>query len=135
MRFRLPELLLMRVDKMTMATSVEARVPFLDHEFVGLAMGISQKAKLDGGRPKHLLKRAVRGVIPDDIIDRPKQGFRVPVQEWLSESVRDVHQRQTARLLRPHRLFPLGAGGAPAGPPRRSGVVSAEFRVMAREMD
>ncbi|MBI3760530.1 MAG: asparagine synthase (glutamine-hydrolyzing) [Chloroflexi bacterium] len=87
LRFRLPELLLMRVDKMTMATSVEARLPFLDHEFVGLAMSIPQKVKLDGGHPKHLLKRAVRGVIPDEIIDRPKQGFRVPVEEWLSESL------------------------------------------------
>jgi asparagine synthase (glutamine-hydrolysing) len=87
LRFRLPELLLMRVDKMTMATSVEARVPFLDHEFVALAMSIPQKSKLDGGHPKHLLKRAVRGVIPDEIVDRPKQGFRVPVEEWLSESL------------------------------------------------
>jgi asparagine synthase (glutamine-hydrolysing) len=117
LRFRLPELLLMRVDKMSMATSVEARVPFLDHEFVGLAMSIPQKTKLDGGHPprggasssssnrrgeqrnggprrifdeleaKHLLKRAVRGLLPDEIIDRPKQGFRVPVHEWLSESL------------------------------------------------
>jgi asparagine synthase (glutamine-hydrolysing) len=87
LHFRLPELLLMRIDKMTMATSVEARVPFLDHEFVGLAMSIPQQAKLNGGHPKHLLKRAVRGLIPDEIIDRPKQGFRVPVEEWLAESL------------------------------------------------
>jgi asparagine synthase (glutamine-hydrolysing) len=87
LRFRLPELLLMRVDKMTMATSVEARVPFLDHEFVGLAMSIPQRSKLNGGHPKHLLKRAVRGVIPDEIINRPKQGFRVPVEEWLAEGL------------------------------------------------
>ena len=87
LRFRLPELLLMRVDKMSMATSVEARVPFLDHEFVALAMSIPQKAKLNGGHPKHLLKRAVRGLIPDEIVDRPKQGFRVPVEEWLAESL------------------------------------------------
>ena len=87
LRMRLPELLLMRVDKMTMATSVEARVPFLDHELVGLAMSISQRQRLNGYQPKHILKQAVRGLIPDEIIDRPKQGFQVPVSQWLSESL------------------------------------------------
>ncbi|MEK9164562.1 MAG: asparagine synthase (glutamine-hydrolyzing) [Chloroflexota bacterium] len=88
LRLRLPELLLMRVDKMTMATAIEARVPYLDHEFVGLAMSIPQRIKLGGGyRPKHLLKTAVRGLIPDAIIDRPKQGFRVPVADWMSEAL------------------------------------------------
>jgi asparagine synthase (glutamine-hydrolysing) len=82
LKLRLPELLLMRVDKMTMATAVEARVPFLDHEFVQFAMGIPQTTKMRGGALKHLLKRAVRGVIPDPIIDRRKQGFGVPVAEW-----------------------------------------------------
>ncbi len=87
LRMRLPELLLMRVDKMSMATSVEARVPFLDHEFVGLVMGISQQDKLNGFQPKQLLKKAVRGLIPDEIIDRPKQGFQVPVREWLDQEL------------------------------------------------
>jgi asparagine synthase (glutamine-hydrolysing) len=84
LRLRLPELLLMRVDKMSMATSIEARVPFLDHEFVGLVMSIPERVKLNGmATTKHLFKQAVRGLIPDDIIDRPKQGFSVPVDEWL----------------------------------------------------
>ncbi|MBM4423123.1 MAG: asparagine synthase (glutamine-hydrolyzing) [Chloroflexi bacterium] len=88
LRLRLPELLLMRVDKMTMATSVEARVPYLDHEFVGLAMSIPQRLKVgEAIEPKRLLKRAVRGLIPDAIIDRPKQGFRVPVVEWMAEAL------------------------------------------------
>src|SRR3990172_5563020 len=88
LRLRLPELLLMRVDKMTMATSVEARVPYLDHEFVGLAMSIPQRLKVgEAIEPKHLLKQAVRGLIPDNIIDRPKQGFRVPVAEWMAEAL------------------------------------------------
>ena len=82
LKLRLPELLLMRVDKMSMATAVEARVPFLDHEFVQFAMGIPQPTKTRGGELKHILKRAVRGVIPDEIIDRRKQGFGVPVAEW-----------------------------------------------------
>jgi asparagine synthase (glutamine-hydrolysing) len=83
LNLRLPELLLMRVDKMTMGTSVEARVPFLDHEFVALALGIPEEVKTRGGVLKTVLKRAVRGVIPDSIIDRPKQGFGVPVHEWI----------------------------------------------------
>lgn len=87
LRMRLPELLLMRVDKMSMATSVEARVPFLDHVFVEQMMQLPQQVKLPGLQPKHLLKRAVRGIIPDEIIDRPKQGFRVPVRQWLAEDL------------------------------------------------
>jgi asparagine synthase (glutamine-hydrolysing) len=81
--FRLPELLLMRVDKMSMGVSLEGRVPFLDHEFVTLALGIPTAVKVRGGELKHILKKAVRGLIPDELIDRPKQGFGVPVTEWL----------------------------------------------------
>ncbi|HUF80095.1 MAG TPA: asparagine synthase (glutamine-hydrolyzing) [Burkholderiales bacterium] len=79
---RLPELLLMRVDKMTMGVGLEARVPFLDHRIVELAMAIPESAKARNGTLKHILKMAVRGVIPDAIIDRKKQGFAVPVTEW-----------------------------------------------------
>ena len=83
LNLRLPELLLMRVDKMSMGVSLEARVPFLDHEFVTLAMSIPESMKYRNGNLKHIFKRAVRGVIPDEIIDRKKQGFGVPVYEWL----------------------------------------------------
>lgn len=82
LNLRLPELLLMRVDKMSMGTSIEARVPFLDHRLVELALSMPQSAKTRGGVLKTVLKRAVRGLIPDSIIDRPKQGFGVPVHEW-----------------------------------------------------
>jgi asparagine synthase (glutamine-hydrolysing) len=82
LHLRLPELLLMRVDKMSMGVSLEARVPFLDHSFVELAMSVPEEAKMRRGELKYLLKRAVRGVIPDALIDRPKQGFGVPIQEW-----------------------------------------------------
>ena len=91
LNFRLPELLLMRVDKMTMGASLEARTPFLDQELVALALGIPEAVKTRGGVLKTVLKRAVRGVIPDAIVDRPKQGFGVPVQEWLNPALlRDV---------------------------------------------
>ncbi len=84
-RLRLPELLLMRVDKITMSTSLEARVPFLDHELVDLTMDIPRELKVDGYKTKHLLKQALRGVIPDEIIDRKKMGFAAPAAEWLRE--------------------------------------------------
>ncbi|MDO8944629.1 MAG: asparagine synthase C-terminal domain-containing protein, partial [Desulfobacterales bacterium] len=79
---RLPELLLMRVDKMSMGVSLEGRVPFLDHKFVELAMSIPAAVKTRNGTLKAILKKAVRGLIPDEIIDRKKQGFGVPVYEW-----------------------------------------------------
>jgi len=85
LNMRLPELLLMRVDKMSMGVSLEGRVPFLDHEFVSLAMSIPSAVKTRNGTLKHILKKAVRGVIPDEIIDRPKQGFGVPVYEWIQD--------------------------------------------------
>lgn len=87
LQLRLPELLLMRVDKMTMGVSLEGRVPFLDHRLVELAMGIPAAVKTHGKELKGILKDAVRGIIPDTIIDRPKQGFGVPVHEWFLESL------------------------------------------------
>jgi asparagine synthase (glutamine-hydrolysing) len=80
---RLPELLLMRVDKVSMATSVEARVPFLDHRMVEYSMRIPAILKIKNGEPKYILKKAVEGIIPDNIIYRKKQGFAAPVDEWL----------------------------------------------------
>ena len=82
-RNRLPELLLMRVDKVSMATSVEARVPFLDHRMVEYSMRIPGSLKLKNGETKYILKKAVEGIIPNNIIYRPKQGFAAPVAEWL----------------------------------------------------
>jgi len=82
LNMRLPELLLMRVDKMSMGVGLEARVPFLDHKFVELAMSIPEATKTRNGALKYILKKAVRGLIPDELIDRKKQGFGVPVHEW-----------------------------------------------------
>jgi asparagine synthase (glutamine-hydrolysing) len=82
LNLRLPELLLMRVDKMSMGVGLEARVPFLDHKLVELALGIPEAVKTRNGELKGVLKRAVRGLIPDELIDREKQGFGVPVHEW-----------------------------------------------------
>ena len=89
LNFRLPELLLMRVDKMSMGASLECRVPFLDHHFVEQAMGLSEEVLTRDNVLKTVLKRAVRGLIPDNIIDRPKQGFGVPVHDWMMSELGD----------------------------------------------
>jgi asparagine synthase (glutamine-hydrolysing) len=83
LKLRLAELLLMRVDKMTMATSVEARVPFLDHKLVEFAMSLPQNMKYRDGETKYILKRALRGVIPERVINRKKSGFGAPINEWM----------------------------------------------------
>ena len=82
LKLRLPELLLMRVDKMTMATSVEARVPFLDHHLVEYAMSLPVDLKIQGTSGKHILKRALEKVLPADVLYRPKRGFGAPIREW-----------------------------------------------------
>jgi len=91
---RLPELLLMRLDKMGMGASLETRVPFLDHKFVQLAMSIPERVITRGNESKHILKKAVRGLIPDEIIDRRKQGFGVPIQEWFLGQSGDFARRE-----------------------------------------
>lgn len=94
LRLRLPELLLMRVDKLTMASSVEARVPFLDHQLVEFAMSVPAREKIRDGIGKHLVKRAVSDLLPEDLVWRPKQGFGTPVSQWFRGELGDQLQRQ-----------------------------------------
>jgi len=94
LNMRLPELLLMRVDKMSMGVSLEGRVPFLDHKFVELAMSIPEAVKTKNGTLKYMLKKSVRGLIPDELIDRPKQGFGVPVYEWFFDKLGDQTRKE-----------------------------------------
>lgn len=82
-KLRLPELLLMRVDKVTMSKSLEARVPFLDHHLVELSMNIPMSLKVKGKEAKYLLKKAVEDLIPHNIIYRKKMGFGAPMSQWL----------------------------------------------------
>jgi asparagine synthase (glutamine-hydrolysing) len=82
LNLRLPELLLMRVDKMSMGASLEAREPFLDHVLVELAFRIPEAVMTRNGVLKCVLKRAVQGLVPDSILHRPKQGFGIPAHEW-----------------------------------------------------
>ena len=89
LKLRLAELLLMRVDKMTMATSVEARVPYLDHKLVEFAMSIPSELKYHNRKTKHILKRALQGVIPERVLNREKKGFGVPLAAWFRGPLRD----------------------------------------------
>ena len=88
----------MRVDKMSMGVSLEGRVPFLDHKFVELAMSIPESVKTRNGTLKYVLKKAVRGVIPDELIDRPKQGFGVPVYEWFFDRLGEYARSELRRF-------------------------------------
>ncbi len=77
--------LLMKQDQMSMATSIESRVPFLDHTFVEFAWRVPEPLKIRGGTQKYILKRAVEDLLPRDIIYRKKMGFPTPLRQWLRE--------------------------------------------------
>lgn len=87
LKLRLPELLLMRVDKITMATSVEARVPFLDHHLVEYALALPRSLKVEGASGKHILKRSLEEILPRDLLYERKRGFGAPVREWFREGL------------------------------------------------
>jgi asparagine synthase (glutamine-hydrolysing) len=96
----LPQDILTKVDRMTMAHSVEARPPLLDHHLVEFAATIPARLRLRDGTTKYLFKKALRGILPDHIIDRRKQGFAVPLAQWLRKDLaifaRDVLLSPTA---------------------------------------
>jgi asparagine synthase (glutamine-hydrolysing) len=93
---RMPELLLMRIDKMTMASSVEARAPFLDPQLVEFAARLPLSLHWADGGGKRILKRAFSGIVPEFVLARPKQGFGAPVWRWMS-SLRTIGERELLR--------------------------------------
>jgi asparagine synthase (glutamine-hydrolysing) len=101
---RLPELLLMRVDKMSMARSIEARVPFLDHKVVELALTIPSSLKYRDGETKYVLKRAAEGILPREIIYRDKAGFCGSSRNMLSPRLLELSEEVLpgARVIREH---------------------------------
>jgi asparagine synthase (glutamine-hydrolysing) len=88
----------MRVDKLTMAHAVEARVPFLDHDVVDFATRLPPSYKLKDGVGKHVLKRAAEPYMDRDMIYRRKQGFGAPMEEWFREG--DFGRRSMAAFDR-----------------------------------
>lgn len=85
LKHRLPELLLMRLDKMTMAASVEAREPFLDHTLLEYAFAMPMKYKLHNNITKYILKKMAESILPHDIIYRKKVGFAAPISRWFKD--------------------------------------------------
>jgi asparagine synthase (glutamine-hydrolysing) len=86
----LPGDLLVKMDIATMAHGLEARSPLLDHELLELAAALPARFKVLGRRKKIALRAALRGLVPDALIDRPKQGFQVPMAEWLRTDLREM---------------------------------------------
>ena len=84
----LPGDILTKVDRMSMAVSLEARVPLLDHKLIEFVTRIPASMKLAGLETKHLFKRTIADLVPQEIINRPKQGFGVPIQQWINQQLR-----------------------------------------------
>jgi asparagine synthase (glutamine-hydrolysing) len=101
MKNYLPLDILTKVDRMSMAHSIETRVPLLDHKLVEFAATIPPEMNLRGGTTKYILKRAMQGILPERIINRPKQGFAVPLGYWfrgkLGSYVRDLLLGDTSK--------------------------------------
>ncbi|HZJ71420.1 MAG TPA: asparagine synthase C-terminal domain-containing protein, partial [Planctomycetota bacterium] len=90
LRLWLPDDLLMKVDKMSMAASIEARVPLLDHPLVEWAARLPDRFKVQGLEGKVLLKRLARRLLPHEVVDRPKVGFTVPLAPWFRGGLREL---------------------------------------------
>ena len=86
----LPEDCLTKVDRMSMAHSIESRVPLLDHLVIEFAASLPVGMKINGDRRKHILKQLAFRLMPRELLDRPKQGFGVPIGHWFRGSMRDV---------------------------------------------
>ncbi len=103
---QLPDDLLLLTDKMSMAVSLECRVPLLDHELVEMASSIPGALKVKGGRLKHLMKAALTTTLPDDILHRAKRGFGTPMGAWLKkELLAVVRELLSPAVVRQRGLF------------------------------
>jgi asparagine synthase (glutamine-hydrolysing) len=124
--------ILVKVDRMSMTTSLEARAPFLDRHVIELAFRMPGEMKLKGMVRKHILKRAMEGILPDTILKRGKEGFSIPMKNWLRQELkpmmlellseqrirrrglfhwpeveRQISEHMAGRENHAHRLFPL----------------------------
>ena len=101
----LPDDLLIKADRCSMATSLEARAPFLDHELIELTAKIPLNLKLNGNITKHILKEIARNYLPDTITDRRKHGFGAPIGTWLRKDIHQVREVLLSQEARNRQLF------------------------------
>ena len=87
---RIPSDLLIRTDRVTMAASVECRVPFLDHELVEAMIGLPAQLKITNGTGKYLLKQLACRFIPQEMVYRPKMGFSTPLASWFRNELKPL---------------------------------------------
>ena len=122
----LPDNILTKMDRMSMAASVEGRVPLLDHKVVEFATGLPYQLKLNGLRTKQLLREAMRSTVPHTLLKRRKRAFRVPVGLWLQDPLSTLlHDTLSPRAVRERGLFTARAVGdllaaAPGSHPGRT---------------
>ena len=90
LRLYLQESILVKVDRASMACSLEVRAPFLDHELVEFIMGLPSRMKLRGLTSKYILKKAMGNWLPDEIIQRSKKGFGVPIAKWVKGPLKEL---------------------------------------------
>ena len=100
----LPDDLLVKVDRGSMAVSLETRIPLLDHQLVEFVWRLPQRMKVDGKRNKQLMRSVLARYVPPALTERPKMGFGVPIGEWLRQPLRDWAEE----LLNPARVFDEG---------------------------
>jgi len=110
MRLYLENDILVKLDRASMMASLEGRVPLLNNDFVEYATQLPLNLKLRGLRSKFLLKRALRGLLPNSILNRPKKGFGIPVANWFRGPLRE----QMLSVLSPERIARKGFFDAPA---------------------
>jgi asparagine synthase (glutamine-hydrolysing) len=82
--------ILAKVDRMSMAASIEARVPLLDHRLVEFVLNLPPQLKLHRGQTKVILRQTMRDRLPPAVLDKPKQGFSIPIKNWLRGPLREM---------------------------------------------
>ena len=90
LKLYLQESILVKVDRASMACSLEVRAPFLDHGLVEFVMGLPSKLKLKGFTSKYILKKAMKNWLPDEVIKRSKKGFGVPIAKWVKGELKEL---------------------------------------------
>src|SRR5215213_10041574 len=101
-----PDQVLAFVDRLSMAHSLEVRTAYLDTDFVTFVAGLRGNLKIKNGETKYLLKKAARKYFPDEMVDRRKEGFLMPVTEWLSGDLESyVRDTLSADRLQRHGIF------------------------------